>query len=227
MSNSGIYVIENSVNGRVYIGSAAHIGRRWSQHRSALRKGTHYNGRLQNAWNKYGEHQFAFAVVELVLDIEQVIPREQFWIDLTGCLISGYNIAPTAGSMRGFKQDPATVKRLADAMRGTKLSPDACKRISEALKGKPKSAEHAAKVGAWHKGRTFSEAHRAKLSAAAKVRVRAPLSEATKAKIAAAQIGKSRPKHTPEQARKRSASLKASWAARRAQQALTGEAFQA
>jgi hypothetical protein len=41
---------------------------------------------LQNAWNKYGEDNFYFSVLELVPDKDKLIEREQYWIDkLNAC----------------------------------------------------------------------------------------------------------------------------------------------
>lgn len=59
-----IYKIKNLVNGKVYIGQTVNkVQRRWQDHRSMLKRNTHDNFYLQNAWNKYGEENFAFEVV--------------------------------------------------------------------------------------------------------------------------------------------------------------------
>lgn len=59
----GIYKIENKVNGKVYIGKSIDIERRWGEHITSLRNNSHYNWKLQNDWNKYGEDCFEFSVV--------------------------------------------------------------------------------------------------------------------------------------------------------------------
>ena len=58
---TGIYSITNLTNGKRYIGKSLSIHSRWSQHRRDLKKGIHHSGFLQNAWNKYGEDNFAEA----------------------------------------------------------------------------------------------------------------------------------------------------------------------
>lgn len=61
---SGIYKIENKVNGKVYIGQSKHIQKRWNEHKMHLRNNKHYNQYLQHAWNKYGEENFEFSILE-------------------------------------------------------------------------------------------------------------------------------------------------------------------
>lgn len=62
-SESGIYRIRCEANGAVYIGQAANLGRRLTQHRARLRTGTHKNAMMQATWTKYGEASFTFTVL--------------------------------------------------------------------------------------------------------------------------------------------------------------------
>lgn len=62
---SGIYTITNKVTGKLYIGESLDIYRRWhKEHISKLRKKQHYNKGLQNDFNKYGEENFEFEILE-------------------------------------------------------------------------------------------------------------------------------------------------------------------
>lgn len=63
-NHPGIYRIRNIINDKVYIGQSISIRDRWNSHKGALRKNDHRNHYLQNAWNKYGEDNFAFEVIE-------------------------------------------------------------------------------------------------------------------------------------------------------------------
>lgn len=62
---SGIYTITNKVTGNLYIGESLDIYRRWhDEHIPQLRKNRHYNKELQNDFNKYGEENFSFEILE-------------------------------------------------------------------------------------------------------------------------------------------------------------------
>jgi group I intron endonuclease len=89
---SGIYSI-TSKNNRRYIGSAKDFDSRWDTHLHYLRKGTHWNIRLQRAYSKYGEHFFTFDVLECFPYTKSLRGREQYWIDFYCSKKTGYNIA--------------------------------------------------------------------------------------------------------------------------------------
>ena len=55
MPNTGIYAIENLLNGKIYVGSSMNLNRRKAQHLYALRNNCHHNSHLQSAFNKHGE----------------------------------------------------------------------------------------------------------------------------------------------------------------------------
>lgn len=102
---SGIYQIQCLETEKVYIGSAVNSKLRLRKHKEALRRNAHDNKYLQRAWNKYGESNFTFQVIEIVPCKEDLIPREQFWLDTKKSANRkfGYNLCPTAGSLLGFK----------------------------------------------------------------------------------------------------------------------------
>lgn len=89
----GIYCIENLINHKKYIGQSRNVEMRWRSHRSELRRNIHGNDYLQKAWNKYGEDNFQFYILEeCIVDIMN--DRERYYIVLydatnRGC---GYNI---------------------------------------------------------------------------------------------------------------------------------------
>ena len=61
----GIYGIRNKINGHIYVGKTGmNFGDRWDSHKSLLRNGKHFNLYLQRAWNKYGEINFEFIIIE-------------------------------------------------------------------------------------------------------------------------------------------------------------------
>lgn len=76
----GIYKIRNIVNGNVYIGQTRNcFQERYWYHNRSLKSKKHFNKNLQNDWNKYGENNFCFEVIE-VLPVDKLNDREIFWI---------------------------------------------------------------------------------------------------------------------------------------------------
>jgi group I intron endonuclease len=93
-NKSGIYKIHNIVNDNFYVGSAFKLKYRFSRHKKLLRENKHFNKHLQSAWNKYGEENFKFQIIENVEDKTVLYIREQFYIDsLNPC----YNITKIIG----------------------------------------------------------------------------------------------------------------------------------
>lgn len=106
MKICGIYQIINKINNKIYIGSSIDVEQRWNTHKRELRSKKHHNKNLQNAWHEYGEENFVFEIIELVEDTNQLIDKEQYYIDSTKCCDSdiGYNVSPTAGNCLGVKR---------------------------------------------------------------------------------------------------------------------------
>jgi len=107
---AGIYIIRNTVSGKIYIGSAVDIAKRLYEHVWALRKGCHFNIHLQRAWNKDSEASFSFEKY-LTCKRENLIFNEQLIIDDSIARHGKeniYNICPEAGSTLGRRHSEAT-----------------------------------------------------------------------------------------------------------------------
>ena len=114
--NTGVYHILNLVNNKFYIGSTATLGfiGRWKTHRNQLRINKHPNPHLQSAWNKYGELQFKFEIIEECLP-EHCVVREQHYFNIDK---PQYNILTTAGSVRGYRHSDAAKALIGAAATG-------------------------------------------------------------------------------------------------------------
>lgn len=77
---SGIYKIANKINGKIYIGKSLDVKERKYSHFYKLRKNEHGNQYLQVSFNKYGEENFEFSIIEFVADNLLNI-REIYYID--------------------------------------------------------------------------------------------------------------------------------------------------
>lgn len=110
---SGIYCIQNTITEKVYIGSAVNVKHRLLSHKSVLKRNKHHSKHLQNSWNKYGETNFSFYILEEV-DKNQLIEREQFYLDLFKSYDRkhGYNLAPKAGSSLGHRHSKESIKNM-------------------------------------------------------------------------------------------------------------------
>lgn len=175
----GIYSIINLINGKRYVGSAVNLESRKTSHWSALRKG-YGNDKFQKAWNKYGENNFKFEVIEHCPK-ELLIEREQYWIDCYQSYKSdkGYNICMIAGSKlgskvnketykgnghNGYKHTLETKKKMSDARKGIKYSEQTIKKMSLAKMGKQRSPEHIRKSIIGRQGYKHSDETKRKIS---------------------------------------------------------------
>ena len=190
---SGIYKIENVVNGKCYVGSACNLQARRRQHFNNLKKRSHCNIKLQRAWNRYGESALIFLVIEYVKIKEELIKREQFWIDNMRSAKFGYNIAPTAGSSLGIRRSLATRKKVSAAQLGKKrepLSEETKAKIAIAHKGKPKPKLTEARklaISICSSGRKHTEETKKKMSISQTGRV---FSEETRIQMSISRKGK-------------------------------------
>jgi group I intron endonuclease len=95
-----IYGLTNKILGKAYIGStSAKLSKRMREHRCLLRNGKHTSSRLQEDWNRYGEHEFEMRILEeldhnVSFDVRK--KTEQKWIDemnKNGLLYNSYTCA--------------------------------------------------------------------------------------------------------------------------------------
>lgn len=101
MQTTGIYYIKNKINGKYYIGQSKDIYSRWIHHKTDLRNGMHHNNHLQSAWNKYGEDNFEFSIIE-ECDKHDLNVREQYWILTYDSFENGYNLDYGGSGCNGF-----------------------------------------------------------------------------------------------------------------------------
>ena len=92
--NTGVYIIKNSVNGKVYIGSSGNIKNRFSTHKSNFKHNRHQNKRMQIEYNKHGDI-FSYRVM-LWCSKENLLFYEQRTMDAYKEVMK-YNIHPAIG----------------------------------------------------------------------------------------------------------------------------------
>jgi group I intron endonuclease len=123
-----IYKIENKANGKFYIGSTIrkkHI--RKYEHFSMLRSNTHCNKYLQNSWNKYGEENFEFSIVEEFIFPEQynknyileyIVGREAYIINFLNAI---YNLRLQNDTRLNYHHSQETIEKIRKSNSGRKV----------------------------------------------------------------------------------------------------------
>lgn len=98
--DSGIYKIQNKLNGKSYIGQSQNLDVRIRTHLCLLRNNKHYNCHLQSAWNKYGSSAFDISILTLC-DIADLDKLEIRYIQEYDAFTSGYNRTLGGDGTRG------------------------------------------------------------------------------------------------------------------------------
>jgi group I intron endonuclease len=190
----GIYKI-TSTSGKVYIGQAIDIEKRWNMYRLMHCKN---QPKLYRSFKKYGVENHTFEIIK-ECEVHELNYYERHYQEYYDVLSEfGLNLKYTQTNDRSGKMSEETRKKMSDAKQ--KMSDETRKKMSESGKNK-----------------IFSESHRQKLSDKAKNRKRKTIgysangmdgkkhSEETRKKMSDAKKGK---KHTDEHKRKNSESNK-------------------
>lgn len=119
--DGGIYGILNRNSGKLYVGSAICLRKRWNSHRQSLNGNCHHNQHLQNSFNKNSE-SFEFVLIESVAEKKSLIEKEQFWINFFQSYDEslGYNARKFAHSNFGMVQSEAAKLKVSVANKGRK-----------------------------------------------------------------------------------------------------------
>lgn len=135
MKRLGIYQIRNLINQNIYVGSTVKFVNRKNGHFKQLKNNQHHSILLQRAYNKYGEQNFIFEILEYVEDKTKLIEREQYYFDT---LKPQYNICKIAGNTLGCKMSEESKQKRLKTLKdnGYKVSEETKRKRSLSLKGK-------------------------------------------------------------------------------------------
>lgn len=143
----GVYIIKNTINNKIYIGSSCDIEKRWAAHKQQQKF------LIGRAMKKYGIELFYMEILEETTECV-LLDREQYYLDTLKPFDSvGYNICKIAGRTTGIPWSDKTrekQKRIRKKLgfgkwnigriawnRGKEHSQETRQRISTARKGKP------------------------------------------------------------------------------------------
>lgn len=195
---TGIYLIKNTITGKIYIGSAVNTQKRFLEHKYALIRGIHCNIHLQRAWDKDGEKCFIFEEY-LECSREKIIFYEQLTLDAMIVRYGReniYNICPTAGNTLGRFHSEETKHKIGEKSKGRWLgkhhTEETRHKMSLAQKGRIITLEARKKISEARLGKKlppFTEEHKNKIRIA---NMGHPVSESTKKKLRDFFTGKKR-----------------------------------
>lgn len=135
---------------------------------------------------------FRFCLLEHVKHVENLLEREQHFIDT---LDPHYNIARTAGSNLGMTYSDDTKSKMSAARRAHPKMLEQMEKLNADRTGKPLSPEHCATISKNQTGRKLPESTKAKISAANKGKKKP---DGHGEKVRAAKLGKPRDAATIE-----------------------------
>jgi len=139
MVKSGVYQIILKEDGRSYIGSSIDIEARWKRHKESARLYPKTGQVIARAIAKYGADQFNWVVLE-TCDEEQLLDREQYWLD---------SVRPFADENNGFN-----VRKIADSNFGITRTIESRKKQSVTMTGVLKTDKHKQRMKeVWHNNR--------------------------------------------------------------------------
>ena len=104
-------MIKNNVNDKSYVGQSINIENRWTHHKSELNNNRHINDYLQNAWNKYGEDNFSFIVIEECKESE-LNEKEIYYINKYNSMNNGYNLCEGGNGIRGYRHTKEEIEKM-------------------------------------------------------------------------------------------------------------------
>jgi group I intron endonuclease len=128
-----IYVIENKLDGKIYVGQTKDLKKRWRGHKNTA-DANEDNRHIYNAIRTYGKENFDFIPFEKHNTLEESNRAEIFWIWFLMAQNRdiGYNILP-GGDCK--EHTPETIEKIRQARLGTTHSPETIQQMSEDRKG--------------------------------------------------------------------------------------------
>lgn len=134
-----IYKITNLVNGKIYIGKAADVTRRWSSHKSIARTGGPNYYAIHAAIRKYGVENFIIQVIDQLENESNALVAEANYISLfhSKDRLVGYNLTDGGEGTSGHTYVPTQEhkEKLSKAHIGIPLSVEHRASISQSLLG--------------------------------------------------------------------------------------------
>lgn len=110
----GIYKITNTINNKYYIGQSKEIEKRWKRHKKDLDNDKHTNLHIKRAWDKYGQDNFTFEIIEECPE-NKLNEREIYWIAFYNSNNYNYGYNQDSGGQEGKILNKDVRQRIGEA----------------------------------------------------------------------------------------------------------------
>jgi len=119
-----IYILQNKINNKLYIGITQNLENRWYQHvyYSKHPEKTGHHHYIHNAINKYGSENFSMLELENFEKEQEALDAEQFWIQYFRSWDRnvGYNLTLGGEGTWGRKHKPEHKEKISKSLLGNK-----------------------------------------------------------------------------------------------------------
>lgn len=111
INTSGVYMIKNTINNKVYIGQSHNIYMRIKDHITRLNtKNKNTNPLLIKDWHVYGRNSFIYEIIEEISDRKMMIERERYWIEYYQSFNLSYNLR--TDGINGMTCHQSTIEKM-------------------------------------------------------------------------------------------------------------------
>lgn len=163
----GIYILQNLVNGKYYIGKDSYLPTRVRQHFSNISDGCKL---ISYAIKKYGQDAFSVTLIDYPgFTSKQLSSIEIRYIaEYNSCILNpnnnGYNMTYGGEGASGYIHTNETKRKISESKKGIPRTPDVKQKVSESRKGQKLSNEHKRRVSQSLKGRKHTDETKQKMS---------------------------------------------------------------
>ena len=117
---SGIYKLTSKATNKCYVGLSNDVYYRKRKHIETLKGNRHFNNYLQNHFNKYGEQDLVFEVIEFCKE-EELAEREIHWIEIYKKMDLSFNLSE-GGKLKDYISKKYCFENLITGEKYTEIS---------------------------------------------------------------------------------------------------------